>query len=478
MRSYLATTLAGDGDSESDGTVLASGAPLEASAVLSLPPEILAEIFLRTQLEQATHRRTRETPLLFGQVCLAWRAIAWFTPSLWSNVDFCLSEERYSVRTELLDEWLQRSKAVPLTICIWSKEQEYGYWQSTMPTEMFRILVSHSWHWKNVKLYVPHQWDGHLQPVRDNLPMLDTLHITHPTVAEHHRSFDMFENAPSLHEVHLIYVYVAEITLPWHQITTFRGDRLYVDECLKVLWYCPQMKKCHFSPIIGDYDLERTHLWPEALTHESLERLDVTMTNAAIIDPFLDLCTLPALRHLRIGCNSRTEGATVSITPVIQRSACILEKLSMEQAFQSEEEAISCLQDIPSLVTLQMNIQSPKKISVKFLSALSSTGKPLLPNLRSLRLEGSVSFNVEELTEMLVCRWTHPEILSCPVSRLESLRVISSIDLAFSSGTEGYHCRLLEMVEDGLDLSIISGFDRADVLKKMAIRIAEESNRS
>ena len=95
-----------------------------------------------------------------------------------------------------------------------------------------------------------------------------------------------------------------------------------------------------------------------------------------------------------------------------------------------------------------------------------------------LRLEGSVSFNVEELTEMLVRRWTHPEMLSCPVSRLESLRVVSSIDLAFSSGTEGYHCRLLEMVEDGLDLSIISGFDRADVLKKMAIRIAEESNRS
>ena len=469
MQSYLATTLTGDG--QSDRTVRASGAA-QASAVLSLPPEILAEIFLRMQ-----SWRTPETPLLFGQVCLDWRAIAWSTPSLWSNVDFCLSKEQYSVRTELLDEWLQRSKAVPLTIRIWSKE-ERSYWQSTTPTEMLRILVSHSWHWENVNLYAPYQWDGDLQPIRDNLPMLDTLCVIHPTIAEH-RSFDMFENAPSLHKVHLIYVYISEVTLPWHQITTFRGDYLYVDECLKVLWCCPQLKKCYFSPIIGDYDLERAQLWPEALTHESLERLDITMTDAAIIDPLLDLCTLPALRRLRIGCNSRIDSdATVSITPVIRRSACILEKLSMEQAFLSEEEAISCLQDIPSLVTLQISIQSPKRISVKFLSALSSTDKPLLPNLRSLRLEGNVSFNVEELTEMLVCRWIYPEKFSCPVARLKSLRVISSIDLAFISYTTGYHRRLLEMVQDGLDLSIISSFDGADILKQIAVRIAEESNRN
>lgn len=477
MQSYLATTLTGDG--ESDDTVLVSGAA-QASAVLSLPPEILAEIFLRTQFEQDTHWRTPETPLLFGKVCLDWRAIAWSTPSLWNNVDLCLSTKRYSVQTELLDEWLQRSKAVPLTIRIWSKEQECGYWQLTTPTEMLRILVSHSWHWKDVNLYAPHQWDGDLQPVRDNLAMLDTLRVTHPTVAEHHRSFDMFENAPSLHEVHLIYVYVAEVTLPWHQITTFRGDRLYVDECLKVLGYCPQMKKCHFSPIIGDYELERAHLWPEALTHESLERLDITKTDAAIIDPLLDLCTLPALRRLRIGCKRLlAEGATVSITPAIRRSACILENLSMEQAFLSEEEAISCLQDIPSLVTLQISLQPPKNISVEFLCALSSTKKPLLPNLRSLRLEGNVSFNARELTDMLVCRrWTYPEKLSCPFTQLKSLRVNSSINRAFSSGTEGYHGRLLEMVQDGLDLSIISSFDGADILKQMAIRIAEESSRS
>ena len=150
----------------------------------------------------------------------------------------------------------------------------------------------------------------------------------------------------------------------------------------------------------------------------------------------------------------------------------------MEQAFLSEEEAISCLQDIPSLVTLQISIQSPKSISVKFLSALSSTDKPLLPNLRSLRLEGNVSFNVEELTEMLVCRWIYPEKFSCPVARLKSLRVISSIDLAFISYTTGYHRRLLEMVQDGLDLSIISSFDGADILKQIAVRIAEESNRN
>lgn len=466
MHSYLTTMLTGDG--ESDDTICVSGA--QASAVLSLPPEILAEIFLRMQFEQ-------KTPLLLGKVCLDWRAIAWSTPSLWSNVDFCLSKERHSVRTELLDEWLQRSKAVPLTIRIWSKEKECGYWQSTTPTEMLRILVSHSWHWENVDLHAPRLWDTALQPIRDNLPMLDTLRITLPTVSAHHLSFDMFENAPSLHEVHTTYVYIAEVRLPWHQITIFRGDHLYVDECLTVLWHCPQLKKCYFSPIINDDDLARTHLLPEALTHKSLERLDITNTDASLIDPLLDLCTLPALRRLRIECNRHIDDTTVSITPTIRRSACILENLSMEEAFLSEEEAISCLQSIPSLVTLEISIQSAKGISVKFLSALSSTDKPFLPNLRILSIEGYVFFDVEELTEMLVCRWTCPEKRSCPVSRLKSLRITSSIDLAFNCTKEN-HSRLLEMVQDGLDLSIISGFDEADILKQMEIRIAEESNRS
>lgn len=149
----------------------------------------------------------------------------------------------------------------------------------------------------------------------------------------------------------------------------------------------------------------------------------------------------------------------------------------MEEAFLSEEEAISCLQSIPSLVTLEISIQSAKGISVKFLSALSSTDKPFLPNLRILSIEGYVFFDVEELTEMLVCRWTCPEKRSCPVSRLKSLRITSSIDLAFNCTKEN-HSRLLEMVQDGLDLSIISGFDEADILKQMEIRIAEESNRS
>lgn len=47
------------GDGESDDTICVSGA--QASAVLSLPPEILAEIFLRMQFEQKNASAVRES---------------------------------------------------------------------------------------------------------------------------------------------------------------------------------------------------------------------------------------------------------------------------------------------------------------------------------------------------------------------------------------------------------------------------------
>jgi hypothetical protein len=93
--------------------------------------------------------------------------------------------------------------------------------------------------------------------------------------------------------------------------------------------------------------------------------------------------------------------------------------LSLTRVFLSEEDAIVCLRHAPSVVELQITMGFPKEISAKFLAALTSPDTPLLPNLRSLTIQGYVVFNAEELKEMLVCRWARPEKFSRSFSQLK-----------------------------------------------------------
>jgi hypothetical protein len=408
--------------------------------------------------------------LLLGKICLNWRAIAWSTPSLWSHVDLYLSKTRCLVQTELLAGWLQRSKAVPLTIRI--QTVEHRYWRKSKPTEMPKVLVSHSWHWKNIYLCGPLEWDDDLQPVCDNIPLLETLHLDRHCDG---RLLTMFMNAPLLHDVHLMFAYVPEVILPWHQITTFKGNQLYVVECLALLRDCHQMRECHFSIVIEDDEPMQTPLLPIGLTHKCLEWLEITRGENSIISHLLNLCTLPSLRHLHLSC-SRYIKETASITSFIQRTGCSLENLSFERIFLSEEDAVICLRNAPSVVDLQIAMGIRKEISAKFLAALTSPDMPLLPNLRNLTIRGYVAFNAEELTEMMVRRGARPEELSWPFSQLMSLTIISPISWLGRNG-EKSRLGLSELVPDGLDLPITCTYDKMDGHEQMVIRFVGGENR-
>lgn len=251
-------------------------------------------------------------------------------------MDIYVSQKRCLVQTELLAGWLQRSKAVPLTIRIQTIHKEHVYWRASKPKEMLKVLVSHSWHWKSIYLCAPPDWDDDLQPVRDNVPLLETLHLKRHSGGQ--SLLAVFVNAALLHDVHLAYACVPKVILPWHQITTFKGSLLYVSECLIVLRHCHQMKECHlFDVVEEDY--------PESIqvTHKCLEWLEITQSENAIISLLLDLCTLPSLRRLQC-CSPLIIEETVSIRSFIQRSGCILESLSFDSIFLSEEDAIVSLQ--------------------------------------------------------------------------------------------------------------------------------------
>ena len=457
-----------NGNLEEDAVCAGSSNPIPTTTILSLPSEILAEILRMIEEDDIDRWRGYES-LLLGKICLNWRAIAWSTPSLWSRVDLYLSKKRYLVQTELLAGWLQRSKAVPLTIRIQTIYTEREYWRESKPMEMLKLLASHSWHWKNIYLCAPPDWDDDLQPVRDNVPLLETLHLERcwDGAADYFPSLTVFVNAPLLHDVHLIYTYFPKVTLPWHQITTFKANHLYVAECLTVLRHCYQMRECHFSVVTEDDE----PLLPIGLTHKCLEWLEITWARNDVISLLLNPCTLPTLRRLECCGGHERIRETVSITSFIQRSGCILESLSFDKIFFFEEDAIVCLRNTPSVVELQIAMGVAQALSVKFLAAVTSPDTPLLPNLRSLTIQGYVSFNAEELMEMLDRRWARPKELSWPFSQLKSLTIISPFRSA-----ENSRLKLSELVLGGLDLPLTCTYDRMDSHEQMVIRFAEGEN--
>jgi hypothetical protein len=68
--------------------------------VLTLPNEIVSEIFLHTLPSALSDHCPSSTqgPLLLGQICRKWREIALFTPALWSNIALTLDNvEAHSV---------------------------------------------------------------------------------------------------------------------------------------------------------------------------------------------------------------------------------------------------------------------------------------------------------------------------------------------------------------------------------------------
>lgn len=81
-----------------------------------LPTEIVIHIFILA-LTQCRSASTRTNPLIFSAVCQRWRKIAFSTTTLWTTVTVKFKQPMNDAfERVLLEEWLQRSKDLPLSL--------------------------------------------------------------------------------------------------------------------------------------------------------------------------------------------------------------------------------------------------------------------------------------------------------------------------------------------------------------------------
>ena len=110
--------------------------------ILRLPPEMLSEISNKCLSSNVWDDDFRFiSPLIFGKVCSSWRSIAFSTPRLWSSMQ--LNDERDDLRPALVEQWLQRSRKMPLSI------YAVSHLISPSPTEVaiFHVIARNAERW-------------------------------------------------------------------------------------------------------------------------------------------------------------------------------------------------------------------------------------------------------------------------------------------------------------------------------------------
>ncbi|KAL0952348.1 hypothetical protein HGRIS_006628 [Hohenbuehelia grisea] len=142
--------------------------------LLRLPNEIIAKIFFyalpyfdvkRIQ----TYPSPYDAPLLLTNLCHRLTHIVWTTSSLWSCLAIQVGRPGHDVPPTVLQRWLTRAGARPLTLSIvfWSHRQE-----------MFEIIMSTAPRWKTVLISAQPRNLGDFRPwTSGGFPLLESLFV-------------------------------------------------------------------------------------------------------------------------------------------------------------------------------------------------------------------------------------------------------------------------------------------------------------
>ncbi|KAJ7757582.1 hypothetical protein B0H16DRAFT_1689592 [Mycena metata] len=211
--------------------------------VLTLPPEIMSNIFLHClhlpNLDD--QRRTGPTPihapLLLLQVCRAWREIALSTPHLWVflHVDLDRLTERlpYPEIETFVADWFGRAGSCPLTLSLCCELRR------TFANGIRGIL--HPLAQRLQSLYLGVSWHQ-FKDLADigPFPILETLALPATTSQGQSRvPLKLFSTAPRLHQIFFTRFATPSMFVLPREVSQISCDDLIAQECLDLLKALP-----------------------------------------------------------------------------------------------------------------------------------------------------------------------------------------------------------------------------------------------
>ncbi|KAJ7609983.1 hypothetical protein DFH06DRAFT_1346119 [Mycena polygramma] len=202
--------------------------------VLSLPNEVVSEIFLHTLKPSEYPFADPQSPLFLGHICQRWRDIALSTPSLWTTISLeidNISEPDSCLR--LLDILLTRSRQCPLYVVI-TEECARHDTKAWLARRFIDAIVPHRRRLQVLRLKVDY---ADLPNFQSDLPLLRTLHIwplpySQPPI----NASPLFLGAPKLKTVGIHGLHHAMFPFAWDQLTSlFLFTRACLDNVAQIL---------------------------------------------------------------------------------------------------------------------------------------------------------------------------------------------------------------------------------------------------
>ncbi|KAF7326769.1 hypothetical protein MVEN_02595900 [Mycena venus] len=198
--------------------------------ILSLSPETIAEVFIQ-DVSDPEHTFAILRPVKLASVCRAWRTIALSTPRLWTF--FEVSPPRgYQRAGVLLPIWMSRSGVLPIEL----KVHETRSCQSSYPFH----LTDHASRWGILDLncIIPLELRPLCSP--PTFPNLHKLRLVSRDWCE--QIFLPAAAAPLLRNVVLYSFRLANVILPWDQLTRLHIVDRPLAEYLQILEQSPRLR--------------------------------------------------------------------------------------------------------------------------------------------------------------------------------------------------------------------------------------------
>ncbi|KAJ6503903.1 hypothetical protein C8R45DRAFT_974055 [Mycena sanguinolenta] len=267
---------------------------LVAYPVLTLPPEITAEIF-KWCIDTGMRLLPSTAPLLLTRICRAWRALAFSTPALWDTI----SEIEFGVHPRadaFVETWFSRAGTRPLTLGIICP-------QSPDSARLESVILKHASQLQSLDLVTNSEGLAAWSAVR-SFPILRNLMVAYldeddDDDDEGHARILRIHGAPALRHLSLEGVAPSlMVGMPWAQLTKMTLSLLSLWECLTALRWATSLHEFRRQgpPEQGE---QSTSEEESSVLHSSLTSLAISTSDED--EDILPLLTLPRLQRLELG---------------------------------------------------------------------------------------------------------------------------------------------------------------------------------
>ncbi|KAJ7484916.1 hypothetical protein B0H11DRAFT_2413897 [Mycena galericulata] len=260
---------------------------------------------------------------------------------------------------------------------------------------------------------------------------------------ESRRGRAAFSDAPELRAVELLNLPPEWISLPWAQLTSLDLGGQNVAQCVEVLSLTPNLEV-----LSVDLAALPRNSQPTAVRLDHLNTLKVWISYAKKLS-LLAYITVPALKHLHLTLPS--DPPIAPLPSLLARSECTLHSISLDANFKFAIPALEAM----GMVS-EVSLPWTESDLGPFFDRIA-TDPTFLPHIRSLSLPNcETAIPYTSLCDMLVTRWYERG----DQPKLDSFRLIRRGGDADTSPNSTLSDKLCALVDDGLDIHIVSMHDK------------------